>query len=240
LLTRIQSGQWAVGTTLPKELDLAKQLGISRVTLRQALNILEAGGVIQRLRKAGTRVIADTMAVPYVQKMNGLDQILRLADQTAMRVERIRTTKDTSEAGLAGMASATGYWLVIEGVRHRQGISTISTCTTVWVDNKYAGIVPFLDQEVSSVYALIEQVYGLGVHSIRHHISACALDDHVARTLGLVAGSPGLQVQAWLHDASDALIEYVRSVHNPALMSIELESSLGSIAASNFPTQQGK
>jgi len=234
LLERIQSGQWAVGTTLPKELDLAKLLGVSRVTLRQALNILEKGGVVQRVRKMGTKVIADSMAVPYVQHMNGLEQILRLAGQTAMRVTRMRTTKDEPDEGLADVTSATGWWLAIDGVRHMQGASALSTCTTVWVDNKYAGIAPFLDQEVNSVYELIEQVYGLSVHSIRHRISACALRDDMACTLGLAAGSPGLQVQAWLYAADGALIEYVRSVHNPALIFIELQSSQGSVPTSEF------
>jgi len=227
LLEQIQSGQWIVGTVLPKELDLAKRLGVSRVTLRQALNILEKGGVVQRERKLGTKVIADTITAPYVQQMNGLEQILRLAGQTAMRVTQMRALKDNLDEGLEGIASATGYWLAIDGVRLMRGANTLSTCTTVWVDNKYAGITPFLDQEVDSVYALIEQVYGLSVHGIRHRISACALDDDMARTLELPSGSPGLQVQAWLYDASGTLIEYVRSIHNPALISIELQSNQG-------------
>ena len=34
-----------------------------------------------------------------------------------------------------------------------------------------------------------------------------------------------LQVQAWLYAADGSLIEYVRSIHNPALISIELQST---------------
>ncbi|MFT3776913.1 MAG: GntR family transcriptional regulator [Ottowia sp.] len=240
LLDRIQSGEWPVGTILPRELDLAKQLGVSRVTLRQALGILEKGGVVERVRKVGTKVIAEAMGTTYVQQMDGLEQILRLAGQTAMRVDRMRTVKGEPDEGLAGVASATGYWLAIEGVRHLRGVSTLSTCTTVFVDNKYAGIAPFLDQEVDSVYALVEQVYGLGVHSIRHRISACALSDPMARTLGLPAGSPGLQVQAWLYAADGSLIEYVRSIHNPGLISIEIQSTRGVVQAPVFSTSRGQ
>ena len=239
LLDRIKAGEWPVGAVLPKELDLSKLLGVSRVTLRQALDILEKGGVVQRVRKVGTKVIAEGMGTPYVQQMDGLEQTLRLAGQTAMRVDRMRTVKGEPDEGLAGVASATGYWLAIEGVRHMQGVSTLSTCTTVYVDNKYAGIAPFLDQEVDSVYALVEQVYGLGVHSIRHRISACTLSEPMAHTLGLPAGSPGLQVQAWLYAADGSLIEYVRSIHNPGLISIELQSTRGVVQAPDFSTSKG-
>lgn len=239
LLERIKAGDWPVGAILPKEIDLAKLLGVSRVTLRQALGILENGGVVQRVRKVGTKVIAAGMGQPYVQQMDGLEQTLRLAGQTAMRVDRLRTLNGEPDEGLAGVASATGWWLAIEGVRHMQGVSTLSTCTTVYVDNKYAGIAPFLDQEVDSVYALVEQVYGLVVHSIRHRIGACALSDAMAQTLGLPAGSPGLQVQAWLYAADGSLIEYVRSIHNPGLISIELQSTRGVIQAPDFPPSKG-
>ena len=227
LLERIRSGELGVGTMLPKEVDLAKALGVSRVTLRQALGILEKGGVVQRLRKVGTKVIAPGMATVYVQEMNGLESILRLAGQTAMRIDRLDTVKGEPDEGLAGIASATGYWLVVAGVRHLQGASALSTWTTVFVDNKYAGIAPFLDREVDAVYTLIEQVYGLAVHRIQHRISACALSEEVAGTLALPVGSAGLQVQAWLYAADGALIEYVRSIHNPALISIEIKSQRG-------------
>lgn len=222
LLGQIQQGQWPVGAVLPKELDLAKQLGVSRITLRQALDILEKGGVVQRVRKLGTKVIAQDMAQRYVQQMDGLDSILRLAGQTAMRVGRIQTLSGEPDTGLHGIACATGYWMAIEGVRHLQGQSELSTWTTVYLDNKYAGIAPFLDQEVDSVLALVERVYGLQLHSIRHRIGACALEAPVARALGLPAGAPGLEVQAWLYAGDGSLIEYVRSIHNPALISIEL------------------
>lgn len=227
LLERIQSGDWPVGSLLPKELDLSKMLGVSRATLRQALGLLEKGRVVERVRKVGTKVIASTIATSYVQEMDGLESILRLAGQTAMRITGVRTVSGEPDEGLRGVASATGYWLVVEGVRHLQGQSAQSTWATLYVDNKYAGVVPFLDREVDSVYALVERVYGVTVHSIRHRIGACAASDEVARALGLPAGAPCLEVQAWLYAGDGSLIEYVRSIHNPALISIELKSAKG-------------
>lgn len=50
-LPRYQSGEF-----LPKEIDLAKQLGISRNTLRQATNKLEYEGLIVRKKGYGTKV----------------------------------------------------------------------------------------------------------------------------------------------------------------------------------------
>ena len=224
LIAQIASGKIAVGTVLPKELDLARQLGVSRVTLRLALDILEKGGMIQRVRKVGTRVIAGEMASSYVQQMDGLESTLRLAGQTSMRALDIATLEGVPDDGLAGIESATGYWLAVEGVRRLQGQTAHSTWTKVYLDNKYAGVTPFLKPEFDAVYLFVERLYGIGVHEIRHRISACVLDERIAQVLDLPVNTAALQVQAWLYAQDGSLIEYVRSVHNPALISIELQS----------------
>ena len=225
LLKRIQAGEFPVDSLMPKEVDLASQLGVSRVTLRQALQILEKGGVISRVRRVGTRVIAAAPASTYIQHMDGLDTILRLAGQTAMRIDHVTTEPHAAWPELQDLPCSTGYWMRVEGVRHMQGQTALSTWTTVFVDNRYAGIGPFLSGEVDSVYSLIDQVYGLSVHSIRHRIRACPLPPQAARALALPEGMPALEVCAWLHADDGTLIEYVRSVHDPAVISIELSST---------------
>jgi len=53
---RIQDRIWPPGSLLPNEADLAAELGCARVTVNRALRDLAAQGVLDRRRKAGTRV----------------------------------------------------------------------------------------------------------------------------------------------------------------------------------------
>ena len=53
---KIENGELIAGIKLPKELDLSKHFGVSRVTLRQALAILEKEGLVTRERRKGTFV----------------------------------------------------------------------------------------------------------------------------------------------------------------------------------------
>jgi len=46
--TRIVSGQYAVGSVLPPELELASELGVGRGTVRRAISALLASGDIER------------------------------------------------------------------------------------------------------------------------------------------------------------------------------------------------
>jgi DNA-binding GntR family transcriptional regulator len=53
----IRSGQVAPGTELPGELSLAETLGLSRHTIRHAMNTLVAEGLVRRARGRGTHVL---------------------------------------------------------------------------------------------------------------------------------------------------------------------------------------
>lgn len=53
---RIEAGQWAAGTQIPTVDDLSAQYGVARATIRQALGMLEAEGLITRHRAKGTFV----------------------------------------------------------------------------------------------------------------------------------------------------------------------------------------
>ncbi|WP_045516303.1 GntR family transcriptional regulator [Neobacillus niacini] len=57
LLLQITKGEYAVGSQLPSEPVLAKSLGISRATLRQALALLQEDGIVGNIRGKGNFVI---------------------------------------------------------------------------------------------------------------------------------------------------------------------------------------
>ena len=53
----VQSAEAQVGTALPSERDLALRLGVSRVTVRQALALLSSQGLLERRRGSGTFIL---------------------------------------------------------------------------------------------------------------------------------------------------------------------------------------
>ena len=56
VLRRIQAREWGPGATIPTEEALSREFGCARVTVSRALRDLAAAGVLERRRKAGTRV----------------------------------------------------------------------------------------------------------------------------------------------------------------------------------------
>ena len=56
VMTRIRQNVWPPGTPIPGEVALAEEFGCARATVNRAMRELVQDGVLERKRKAGTRV----------------------------------------------------------------------------------------------------------------------------------------------------------------------------------------
>lgn len=81
VLARIRARTWAQGAIIPTEERLAKEFGCARATVSRALRELAATGVLERRRKAGTRVTLHpvrkaTLDIPVIRlEVEGRGQI---------------------------------------------------------------------------------------------------------------------------------------------------------------------
>jgi GntR family transcriptional regulator, transcriptional repressor for pyruvate dehydrogenase complex len=85
LLSRIASGEWAPGQRLPGERQLAEDMGVSRVSVRAALQSLKAQGLIDAVQGGGTRVISDMRAM-----MDPLAELVRVSQDNLADLAEIR------------------------------------------------------------------------------------------------------------------------------------------------------
>lgn len=127
LRTQITSGAWPVGTKLPPENRLAQTLGMSRLSVREALRVLAHAGLVSTRQGDGTYVTAtDESQVALRRRMDraavmdiidvrrGLDLVaVRLAvarrtdeDLAAIREALARRDAAAEAADLDGFADA--------------------------------------------------------------------------------------------------------------------------------------
>ena len=73
ILNRIHSRQWKPGDLIPNEADLAQEFGCARATVNRALRAIAEAGLLERRRKAGTRVTVHpvrraTLNIPIIRQ----------------------------------------------------------------------------------------------------------------------------------------------------------------------------
>ncbi|MDF1605843.1 FadR/GntR family transcriptional regulator [Nocardioides sp. YIM 152315] len=94
----IERGEWPVGSKLPPEADLLVRFGVSRVTLRQAVQSLVHVGMLETIQGSGT----------YVRATHELDAVLHrfLSDADLRYVLEARLAIESQAAEIAAVRAS--------------------------------------------------------------------------------------------------------------------------------------
>ncbi|MCR9138384.1 MAG: GntR family transcriptional regulator [Alphaproteobacteria bacterium] len=110
LLERITRGEWPPGVLVPAEADLAAEFGCTRVTVNRAMQALADAGLLERRRKAGTRVVQRrsrdaVLNIPIVRheiaEREGHYRYLLISREIAPPPQKVR-----AELGVTGSTTA--------------------------------------------------------------------------------------------------------------------------------------
>lgn len=226
---RIRTGAYPVGSLLPTEAELGASFGVSRYTVRQAIQHLRNQGLVSARKGVGTRVQAILAETSYSQSMRSLDELLQYAIETKLvvtKIEEIAVRGALAEA----LGSRPGKpWMRIAGVRHA-GRGKLPVCfNEIYIDEAYRSITTEASTFRTAIWSLIEKRFGETVVEVDQVIEATLLDDEMAAVLQAKPGSPALKFTRRYYVTGRRLVQYSVSIH-PAdrlsyRMSIRREAS---------------
>lgn len=99
LMDLISSGEWKQGEKIPAETELAQTMGVSRVSIRAALQKLSSLGLIERKQGHGT-IVCDLSSG---QQINGLVPMLVLMPKSLQSMNEYRLILECGAAELAAL-----------------------------------------------------------------------------------------------------------------------------------------
>ncbi len=192
------------GAFLPPEVELAKQLGISRNTVRQATNKLEHEGLIVRKKGVGTKAAAKTVTTQldswhsFTQEMNDKG--------IAFRNYRIEARWEEASELLARFFNLPAKTPVVRLVRLRGDADG----PFVYFESYFhprTGINP--EEDFSQpLYELLETRYNTPVKTSREQIRAKKATASIAKMLRIAPGEPVLIRERFVLDPGDRPVEY--------------------------------
>ncbi|MGY4710364.1 GntR family transcriptional regulator [Mycolicibacterium sp. CBM1] len=207
LETLIVSGRLAAGDKLPAEVEIAGALGVSRMTLRQALGAIEAKGLIRRSRGrfGGNFVETPRLEFDHTGLPGFTEQLRRLDMSAGAHVVRAATRVPTAEIRQA-LALKRGA-RVHEIVRMRS-----ANGTPVLLEETYLPAARFpglLAADLTgSVYALMIDAFDTALFSADEHIEATPASDFTAELLAVSPGHPLLLVTRTAYDRDGEPVEF--------------------------------
>lgn len=207
LFTYITSGRLQPGQRLGAERELAESYGVSRATLRQALEALERAGVVRRLPgRGGGTFVSEPKIERDLSSVVGVPALLRKQGMTAGT--RIVSTAMTGadEATAAALEVRPGD-LVYEVVRIRLADgSPISLEHARFPAARFPGM---LDLPLGgSIYDLIREHYHLSPDQSLERIEVVHATAHEAAILDVNEDAPLLSITRTTTDADGAAFEF--------------------------------
>jgi len=206
LTEKIVSRELLTGDRLPTEVELVQQYGISRITVRQALRLLEEEGLIRREVGRGTFVTEYRPFTGALKVEGSLEDVISLG-QNPVKVIDVQTVKAAPEdAEKMGIPVRS---LIVRARRIR-----------LYHDEPYSHIVNDLPAEIGKkltksdwkgvILKIIEDKLGIPLRDAEQTVRAALADSQLARLLNTKVGAPLLAVERLVRTDHGRVVERVR------------------------------
>lgn len=225
LAALIQSGRLQPGDQLPIELDIAAHLGVSRMTLRQALSTLAANGVLERRRgRYGGNFVTQPRFDYSLAGLPGFTEQMRRAHvEAGARVVHATTRVAPDEVRTALRLKEGGRVHEIIRVRSANGLAIALEETHIPAD-LFPGL---LRRDLTdSLYDLMAREYDMSPHSAEEVIEPSIATDQRANLLDVEAGHPLLVITRTSFTINGTPVEFAHDFFRPDRTRIMLRTQV--------------
>lgn len=190
LRAEIEAGRFDPSGKLPSESELVNSSGVSRVTVRLALDLLAREGAVERQQGKGTYVSGRRLRHPLNALLSFHEALL--AQGVDAHMSTVSCRREPVPQALQGLFGADSETCLVLRRLHCVGTEPVALATS------YLPLaLETVDWDATPqrpVYAVLEATLGIAVQRADLSIRASAADAAVAKVLGLATGSPLLEM----------------------------------------------
>jgi GntR family transcriptional regulator len=214
----IESGELPPGAQLENEIQLAEQLGLSRPTMRRAMQYLVERGLLVRKRGIGTQVAQAKFKRP-VELSSLWDDLVRSGQEPTTTV--LSSAREHAVGEMARkLAVADGTEvIVLERLRYASGEPIARMCNYL-----PTALAPELTAEALQRRGLYELLRSGGIilHAAAQTIGARTATQAEARMLNEPKGAALLTMERSTYDETGRTVEYGTHIYRASRYSFEL------------------
>ena len=202
--------QTGVGGALPSERQLSVDLGVSRLTLRAALDELVREGFLVRRRGSGTFVREPKIAQELT--MTSFSEEMRRRGMTpGSRTLSLETTTAGAYLGRCLHVSPSERVVVAKRLRLADGESMAIETLHV-PESLVPGLEP-KDLDRGSFYELLGERYGITIVGGLQTIEPTVTNEEESEALDVPLHSPAFLFERTTRSENDDIVEFVRSIY---------------------------
>ncbi len=228
-------GQTTAGERLPSEPLLAKQLGVSRATLREAMRAFEGQGLLRRKQGIGTFVVGHQQVIE--SGLEVLESIETLANEINLNVTMDDLQVNQPSAS-EEQAEALGIPVGDPLVQVSRVIRTEGRAVAYLVDTLPQDILSPADLEHGFTGSVLDLLLKRGTPQLENsktEIRVVAAAAEIARDLEIQRGDVLLLFVAYLYAKGGRVVDYSFSYFLPGYFRFHVIRRVGTRLATTWP-----
>lgn len=215
LRSRLSQGEWRVGDQLPTDEDLMQLFGVSRFTVRAALDGLVADGLIKRYRRRGTFVAARPDGAA-TWMLTSLDDLVSSSFPTAPILLKVGKARCEAEAAGALRLEDNARSVCVRVLRRTE--AGPYAYSLIHIPARLAERLPEGWQDRSESEPFVSMVAAANALAIHRAIQVARADTaagEVATILDVVEGAPLLVLERTFLTRDGLALEHARIFCRP-------------------------
>jgi GntR family transcriptional regulator len=209
----IINGKLNPGEVVPSEWELVELYGVSRLTVRRALDELVRQNWLERKHGVGTFVRQPVTASISASKLSFTEQMRAIGRRPGSRLINQRTVPATAK--IARFLRIEEGEAIIEITRVRladdEPILLETSCLSL---ERFPSLQNFSWSENESLYHILSDEFGVNVTGLDHTLKPVLLTETEAHYLQAKAGTPAILSEIVAFTKNGSPVEYVWSVSN--------------------------
>ncbi len=206
LMQQIRDGVYPVGTLLPPEIELCRQFDASRHTVREAIRMLNEGGIVSRRAGVGTRVETTKATTRYTQQISQLSDLFQYIKHAILQVKMVKMQRVGVRNALILSCKPSDEWLRIIAVKLLEGETAPVAYSDVFVHPDYSAVGSDVGKVKLPLSLLIEQKFSRRIIEVKQEFSATPISGETASALKLKPGTPGLVITRKYYGEKETLM----------------------------------
>jgi GntR family transcriptional regulator len=210
---RISRGEYAPGTQLPSETELSRELGVSRVTVREALRVLSDENLLVKVQGRGTFVADSPLVVQPSRNFTGfLEDLYDQLERVSVRqVDIVRIPVTDEMRSKLALNDEDKEMVRVKRTRYVDDEPYAFTINTLPLE---IGVV--LNKEnlqTKPLVRILEEDLKIQIIDAHETITAAAADTEVAQSLSVPFLSPVMHVRRVLFTVDEKPLQVVDSYY---------------------------
>jgi GntR family transcriptional regulator len=208
LRERIREGEWATGAPLPNQRRLARDFGVTLMTLRQALELLERDALITRRHGLGTFVASPSIDYEITRMRRFAGDLSAQGESVVTRVLDARPVVADRRVSAALAVAPRARVVMVERLRLVGGHPM--SLQRSFLPARLGEAVLTADLAETPLSQVLEFKLGVVVARAQEAVSAVRLGGREARELGCPAGAPAFESERVSYDAAGQPVVFDR------------------------------